>query len=349
MNDHFRQGRAAEHTDTPLQIVIHSPFPEYLSRELEKRYQNVFCTLTRVPEDLLEGEVSAYIAFNGAEPVTIILYQRKARRITVFNEYLALPSEEVERMARHLFAEHRTADVISLSSVVPDNGRGSFPAQRCNASEDIVISLPGCVESYFSALGPNTRAAVRKSQKAVAARRPAIAFTFYEKGDVGLERIAQMIELSCRRLTSKQQVPRHDDRSVGLLRKMVDSYGITLVAEMEGQVVGGVICTQVGSHFYMHVVTHDGRFDELRLGMLCCYLSIAEAIRRGAREYHLLSGKYDYKFRFLGVQRDYDRIVIYRSLGRLLSNISLFTAIEIRRSGRCAKQQLISWRKKWKR
>ena len=53
----------------------------------------------------------------------------------------------------------------------------------------------------------------------------------------------------------------------------------------------------------MHVIAHDPGFDQARLGLLCCYLSICESIRRGMREYHLLSGRYDYKRRLRGQQR----------------------------------------------
>lgn len=349
MNKRAMQGMGPGDLPVPLQFSIPSPFPEYLVRELEKRYENVFCTVARLSDASVKGEAAAYIAFGSEEPSTIVLYRRKGRVLTVLNEYACLTCRELERMACHLFNEHPDVDVISLGSVAWEDKRLSFPAQCFNSTEDIVIFLPETIERYLSALGPNTRAAVRKSQKSIVASKPAIDFAFYDKGDVGTERIEQLIELSRLRITSKNQAPRHSEASIAQLWKMVESYGVTLVAQIEGKVVGGVICTHLGSRVYMHVITHDSMFDGVRLGLLCCYLSICECIRRGAREYHLLSGTYDYKYRLLGVQRDYDRIIIYRSLGRVLSNISLFLHTSIRGHGRKTKQRLVIWRKKWTR
>lgn len=347
MNKRLRQALVAEPGQVSFETIIASPFPDYVARRLEDRYENVFCTMARVPEEVLQGAASAYVAYDGESPGTIILYRQQGRRITVLNDYLSLRCEELEGMARHLFEEHPSVDVVCLASVAMERKPLAYPSQRFNATEDLVITLPRVTEDYFSALGPNTRSAIRKCQKFVAATKPPVEFVFYDKGTVGIERIEQLVELSRLRITSKNEVPRHTEGSIAQLWRMVDAYGLTLVARMEGKIVGGVICTHVGKHVYMHVITHDRGFDAARLGLLCCYLSICEAIRRGAHEYHLLSGKYDYKYRLRGVQLDYDKVLIYRSPNRVLSSIGLFISTSIRGHGRRAKQRLVSWRKRW--
>ncbi|NNG21851.1 GNAT family N-acetyltransferase [Telluria aromaticivorans] len=331
-----------------FQSIVHEPFPDFLHRELEARYESVFCTLARILGPQAADGLATYVAGEGAEPATIVVFRRTKGLITVLNEYFAMSAGELEQMARHLFSALPGVRAISLPSVEAGEGPMSYTTQRFNSSEDIVVSLPTSPEEYLVALGSNTRAAIRRSEKIMEQRYPEIEFAVYERDSGGRELIDRLVELSRQRITNKRQVPSHNDRSVAELVRMVEAYGVVLVASMRGQICGGVICTQVGTHSYMHVVTHESSFDDMRLGMLCCYKSICDAIRRGAREYHLLSGKYDYKFRFLGHQRDYEKIVIYRSLLGVLPNLPTYIQTLVHGKGRWGKQRLTAWRRKWK-
>lgn len=348
MNERMRIGAAPEYTPGELPQILNQPFPQYVDRELVRRYQNVFCSALRVAGGSGERRSAAYIASDGKRPPTVILYQRERDRITVANAYFAIGADELAGMTRHLFDAHPEAKLIVLDAVAVEPGHLPFPHQRFNASEDIVIRLPSAPEAYCAALGRNTRAAIRRGERLLQARSAPVEFSFYDRGAVGRERIAQLVELSRLRIAGKNQVPTHTERSVADLQRMVHAYGMTLLAHSEGRLCGGVVCTHVGSHVYMHVVTHDREFDDLRLGLLCCYRSVGEAIRRGAAEYHLLSGKYDYKYRLLGEQRDFDRIVIYRSRRALVANLPVYVHTLARGRGRAVKQHLASWRKTWK-
>lgn len=349
MNDRARQFFGAKGSAACVPTSISSPFPEHLARCLEHRYESVFSSLARFTEEMRASETFVYLDYEDDRPATIILYQLKRGQIRILNEYLSLTSDELQRMVRFMFRHYPAAAVISMASLRLDGKLAAFPVQHFNATEDIVIGLTRRPDDYFASLGANTRAAIRKSQKIVAANMPPIEFVFYDKAEIGDQQIDQLIDLSRLRIAAKNEVPTHSARSIAQLRNMVEAYGLSLVAKVGEQIVGGVICTQIGSHVYMHVVTHDRRFDAARLGLLCCYLSICESIRRGAREYHLLSGRYDYKYRLLGVQQDYDRTIIYRSFTSVLSNTDVFMGALVRGQGRRIKRYLISWRKKWTR
>lgn len=329
-----------------LPLILEQPFPASLGPELIKRYASVFCTVQRVPGGRGKQRACAYLACRAEGQPTIVLYRRDRDRITVVNEYFSMDAEELVQMVRHLFDMHPEVNVILMAAVAIGPGRLSCLHQRFNASEDIVIGLPATLDAYCAALGRNTRAAIRRSQKLLAERQPAIEFHFCDRSEAGRDRVAQLVELSRQRIAGKNQQPTHTADSVADLQRMVEAYGVSLFASVEGKVCGGVICTQVGDHCYMHVVSHDPAFDDIRLGLLCCYLSIGEAIRRGAVEYHLLSGKYDYKFRLLGEQRDFDRLAIYRSPRGLLANLPVYMRTLVRGKGRVLKQQLKSWRRK---
>lgn len=332
----------------PGQVILQQPFPKFLDWKLEQRYENVFCTAVRIAESQSSEQIAAYVAGDETTSGTIVLYRQARETVTVMNEYFAISVSELGQMAAYIFKTIPRVQVISFPSVASDDTPISFTNQRFNSSEDIVVVLPATSEDYCRILGRNTRATIRRSEKSMTERYPGMQFTVHDRNDGGANVVDILVELSRQRITSKNERPSHTQSTVSELRRMVDAYGVLLVARMDEKICGGVICTSVGRHFYMHVVAHDPAFNDIRLGMLCCYRSICEAIRRGAAEYHLLSGKYDYKFRFLGQQRDFEKIVIYRSLAVVLPNISTYVRTLVRGRGRSTKQQLIRWRHKWK-
>jgi hypothetical protein len=79
------------------------------------------------------------------------------------------------------------------------------------------------------------------------------------------------------------------------------------------------------------------RLEAAWLGTLCSYLTICECIARVGSEYHFLWGQYEYKYRLLGVQRDLDCLVVYRSRAHVVLCSDLALTIAVRGYLRAAK------------
>ncbi|WP_187271614.1 GNAT family N-acetyltransferase [Massilia arenae] len=329
-------------------VLVGRPFPPSLRVLLETCHENVFCTDARCAALPADAEVACYLALRDGDPVTGVLYRREGRTITVLSELLSIAGGALDQMARCLFARHQGVHLIHFPSVQTPPWPLPFPCQRYEATEDLVISLPGTAEAYLASLGPNTRAAIRRAQRAVAQQAPDLAFSFHGPDTIDRADVAALVELNCLRLASKRQAPSHTVDSVATLQSMLGAYGCVLFARSGGRIRAGVACTHVGRHAYMHVIAHDPSFDQSRLGLLCCFMSICESIRCGMREYHLLSGRYDYKRRLLGQQRDFDRIVVYRSLASVVASLPTYARTLVRGRGRQAKQRISSWRRSWK-
>lgn len=329
-------------------VLVTRPFPPSLRDLLERCHENVFCTAARCAAFPPDAEVACYVALRGGIPDTGVLYRREGGAITVLSELFTIDGEALEQMVRWLLARYAGVHLIHFPAVAAPQQPLAFPCQRYGATEDLVISLPGTPEAYLASLGPNTRAAIRRAQKMVARQAPDMAFSFHGPGAIDPADVAALVELNCLRLAHKGQSPSHTADSLAMLESMLGSYGCVLLARSGGRVRAGVACTHVGRHAYMHVIAHDPGFDQARLGLSCCFMSICEAIRRGMREYHLLSGRYDYKRRLLGQQRDFDRIVVYRSPASVVASLPTWVRILVRGRGRQAKQRILSWRQSWK-
>ena len=329
-------------------VLVTRPFPPSLRALLERCHENVFCTAARCAALPADAEVGCYVALRDGIPATGVLYRREGGAITVLSELFAIGGEALEQMVRWLLVRHAGVHLIHFPAVAAPPWRLPFPSQRYGATEDLVISLPGTPEAYLASLGPNTRAAIRRAQKTVARQAPDMAFSFHGPDTIDPADVAALVELNCLRLARKGQSPSHTADSLAMLESMLGSYGCVLYARSGGRVRAGVACTHVGRHAYMHVIAHDPGFDQARLGLLCCFMSICESIRRGMREYHLLSGRYDYKRRLLGQQRDFDHIVVYRSPASVVASLPTWVRTLVRGRGRQVKQRISSWRQSWK-
>ena len=329
-------------------MLVRWPFPPSVRALLEEAHENVFCTAARCAALPADAGVACYVALREGVPATGVLYRREHGAITVLSELFAIGGDALEQMVRCLLARHADIDVIHFPAVAAPPWPLPFPFQRYGATEDLVISLPGTPEAYLAGLGPNTRAAIRRAQRTVARQAPDMAFSFHLPGAIERADVAALVALNHLRLAHKGQSPSHTPDSLAMLESLLDTYGCVLFARSGGRIRAGVACTHVGRHAYMHVIAHDPVFDQARLGLLCCYLSICESIRRGMREYHLLSGRYDYKRRLLGQQRDFDRIVVYRSLAAVMARLPTYARTLVRGRGRQVKQRLSSWRRAWK-
>ncbi|MFL6671701.1 MAG: GNAT family N-acetyltransferase [Massilia sp.] len=321
--------------------IYESPLPASVEADLERLYQSVFASLVRVRSMGLEEQACAFVASLHGEATCVLLFRREANTVQVLNEAIALRAGDIERFASAVFAKYPSVQRISFPALRATIGKLPFPYQQFDWLEDIVLELPPTPDAYFAALGKNMRTSLKRYQKKISADFPGFRYAFYERGDAGEQDLAAIVALSSARISSKNQLPSHTGDKTRQLIRLVKECGVVLVATIDGRVCAGVICTRFGGNVFMHVVAHDPAYDDYRLGKVCCYLSICDAIARGAREYHFLSGRYEYKYRLLGEQRDFDRLVIYRSRLAVLLGLRLFVQTAFRGVGRRVKWWLL--------
>ncbi len=76
----------------------------------------------------------------------------------------------------------------------------------------------------------------------------------------------------------------------------------------------------------MHVIAHDPTYDDLRLGLLCCALTIEDAIAKGCQQFHFLWGRYDYKTRLGGEREVLSQVLVFRDAWCLVQQPGLLAA-----------------------
>lgn len=287
--------------------------PPIAEPELIRLYGNVFSSLQHFRVYGGVDQISTYVARSGATPACVLLFRIENHRVRVINETIRLEQREIARFAEYIFTHFPRIRCISFNAIEMKLDRLPFPWQRFNCSEDITLSLPATPEAYLAQLGKATRKNIKHHLSRLKRQFPTQRFSIYRNEEISAAVVADIIALNKLRMAGKQKASYLDDAESDRLRRLVQASGMVAVLTIDGKVCAGAICSRVGSNFFSYVNAHDPAYDAYRLGTLCCYLTICEAIARGGREFHFLWGRYQYKYMLAGVQRDLDHLDIYRS------------------------------------
>lgn len=289
--------------------------PGFVEQELVRLYGCIFSSLQHFRIYGGTERIGTYVARQGDRVVSVLLFRIEHRKARVLNEFIRLGEQEIIRFTETIFAAFPSVRSVSFNAIELKPLRLPFPAQRFNCSEDIALALPGTADDYLARLGKATRKNIKHHLSRLRRHFPSLRFDVYSGADAGANEVHAIIALNRLRMAEKQKTSYLDEWESERLLRLAQSCGLVTVLTIDGRICAGAICARVGDNYFSYVTAHDPAFDAYRLGTLCCYLTICEAIRRRGREFHLLWGRYQYKYMLGGVQRDLDHLDIYRTHG----------------------------------
>jgi CelD/BcsL family acetyltransferase involved in cellulose biosynthesis len=316
---HSRQTTDEFHDGDKVTIAyFDNAIPPFVEHEMERLYENLFSSVAMVRAYGGTAGVSTYVARRGGKPVAIFLLRRERARIVVLNEQISVDVEEVERLARYVFARFKSIGTICFGAIDVRAHRFPFPFQRAHFTNDIVLALPDGAPKYLASLGKSTRQNIKHYLGRIQRDFPTFRHSVFENGAEGEHIFGDIIRLNRARMSEKDKICGVDDDEARRLLALAQQHGLVSVLTIDGQVCAGAICYRIGANFFLRVIAHDSQFNAYGLGLLCCYLAICECIARGGREFHFMWGREEYKYRLLGQQRDFDSLALYRSRPHML-------------------------------
>jgi hypothetical protein len=328
-------------SDKILVSFYQNEIPDFVETELERLYANIFASIVKLKSENRLHDVNVYIARKNSKVQTLLLFHQNKGRVEVLNEVIKLNSEDIYRFVEAVFTKYKAVTAISFHAIQIGIVDITYPYQKFDYLEDIVLSLPDTPEAYFSNLGKNMRNSIKRYQKKIDQDFPFYHYEFYEDAGIREQHVRDIIVLSSARMAHKKKISLHDDKKTEQLLRLVKTSGLVSVATIEGKVCAGVICSRSGNNYFMHVVAHDPRYDDYRLGKLFCYRTICECIRRGGKEFHFLWGRNEYKYKLLGVHRELNRVAVYRSRMQFFRNGDMALKIAFKGYGRLIKRWLL--------
>ncbi|HEY0846937.1 MAG TPA: GNAT family N-acetyltransferase [Noviherbaspirillum sp.] len=312
--------------------------PSFVEPALETLYEHVFSSMPQFRiYNGIDGNTHTYVARDRGRTTAVLLFRCEGRHIKVLNEQIAMTSTAIERFAGHVFEKYGNADTITFPAIRSDTRKLALPCQEFYRTEDIVLRLPATPDDYLARLGKATRKNMKYHGNRLRRNFPDIQYRLYLDGEIAGEHVRNIIELNRARMATKNKSSDIDDAESERLVRLVQQSGLVSVMMHGGRVVAGTVCSRVGANYFMHINAHDPAYDDARLGKLCCFQTINDCIARGGKEFHFMWGRFEYKYLLLGVQQDFNELVIYRSRAHLLLN------------GRSALRTAINgYRREWK-
>lgn len=314
--------------DPGLEREFHRwPLPGYVWPALERRYHSIFCS---EPQLRLCGGLSsiieAWVSRRDGRIATLVLFERHGRCARVLNEVFDLSADELRDFADALFAHHREMQAVTVRSAFFSPGRSSYPCLAAEVSDDFQLSLPHTVDDWLASLSSQTREKFRAHLRRAQRRQPGFAFRSIAGAAIDEAQLRRVIDFNRARMKQKRRRFGMSDADENNLCRMMRERGQLSVIEIDGQIRAGLLCTLAGDDIYMHVIAHDPAFDDLRLGFLCCALTIQDAIGKRLRRFHFLWGHYDYKTRLGGERKVLSRVLLLRGPVALLTQPALLAS-----------------------
>jgi hypothetical protein len=295
--------------------------PAFLEQELNRLYGTRYSCL---PYFKLYGSwhrVRAYVACDAGVAVAVFLFRCDNGCAVVLNEGMKVSEEDVNRFASYLFRNHEGVSLVAFNFVETSGQRFAFPFQRAACGQDTVLELPASAEAYTASLGSSTRSTLDNRLNRIRRELPGFRFTVYEKQDVPVHQIRDIIRLNRLRMDCKGKVSLIDEAEEERIIAYVALCGFVSVASINGRVCAGAITYRLGSNFTARILAHDPAYGSYRLGFVCAYLTICECIKAGnSRNFYFGWGQSDYKQQLGGRDRQLVHLSLFRSRLHVLGN-----------------------------
>ena len=292
--------------------------PSFVEQALAELYGNIFSSLAHLEVHGSTFNASTYIVKKNNATSCVLLFKQGKDEVHVINEGMRIQPEEIDRFARFIFGTYKSARKITFNAISSEIEKSSFVNQHFPATENIILPLPSTEDEYVAKLGKSTRKNIKHHLSRLKRSFPSFEHQVYETDAAREEDILTVIEFNKIRMAGKNKVSHLDAEKTARIIQLVKRCGFISLIKIDGRVCAGAICYRVGATVTSHVNAHDPQYDDFRLGTLCCFLAICESIRQGAKEFHFLWGRYEYKYALLGVELALDRIFIYRSYTHFL-------------------------------
>ena len=290
------------------------PLPGYIWPAMHSLYQSIFCSEPHLRvHGSLRPDTQAWVTRSKRGITGVILFQVKDRVARVINEMHAIDAGQLNKFADALFREYPQVNAIGLHAIRIEGDDMNWPLLQADYSEDYVLSLPDSADAWKASLSSQTREKLRYHYRRSCRKQPDLRFRQINGCDMSDAQFDQVLQLSQARMSRKGRAFNMSEQEAQCLRAMIRECGQLSVIEIQGEMCAGLLCTQLEKSVFMHVIAHDPRHDDLRLGFLCCALTIEAAIASRAERFHFLWGFYDYKIRLGGQRRGLYSALIFRS------------------------------------
>lgn len=303
--------------------IHESAVPAHAAAALDSLYGSMYASLRHLA--LCENDrpvPHTWIGYRHGEIVAVLLFRLRGAQAIVLTEMMDLAPDVAAAVGEAVFARFAAVRQIMFNAVSLPRPLAGLPVQSFAFSENYIIDLPASLDDYLSALGKSTRKTLRGYGNRLQRELPGLRWELRSgtemRRDEQRRLVRQLQRFKEASMAARGRRAIHHRRDTARLLMLAGDCGMYGIASVDGRIVGGSLACRFGDNYVMLLSAADPAFESNRLGTLCCFWSIADCIRAGARQCHLLWGRYQYKEQLLGVPHALHRVLLYRSRAKML-------------------------------
>jgi hypothetical protein len=296
--------------------IMPAPVPNWVWCEVERLYDSVFSSKAMLVSDQNDTEsLYAWIEKSLNQITDIFLFRKDGCVIQVANEVIHISPEVLRRFSENIFTCYPDVHFIRFHAVVLDQSTENKAVQASVFSEDYVLQLPNSKELWMTGLSARTREKFRSYLRRALNPKNEIKFFVYKQSQVNEEDVRSVLKLNQLRMQKKSKNYGMTITEENQLCMLMKKNGYICLLKANDEICAGLLCSVTGSDIYMHVLAHDPVFDKLRLGLVCCILTVEHLISHNFKRLHFLWGHYAYKKQLGAKPVDLSRVLVFKSLG----------------------------------
>ncbi len=322
----------AEATTGIVSEIHEYAIPAFAEAALERLYGSMYASLRHLQLcGCDQPQPHTWVGYRRGEVIGVLLFRMRGTQAVVLTEMILLAADVAEAFCRALFSRFAYAQSACFNAVTLPTPLPRLPSSHAAFSENYVIALPGSVDDYFAALGKATRKTLRGYGNRLQRELPDLRWEVRRAADLRadeLRRLVRQLQAFKRdSMAARGKRAELSRRDTARLLALLSERGMVGVATAGGRICAGSLACRFGDNYVMLLAAADPALASFRLGMLCCYWAVCDCLRDGARECHLLWGRYQYKAQLLGVPRPLQRVRVYRSLLQMALSPSTLAAM----------------------
>jgi hypothetical protein len=303
--------------------------PDDIFEKMDDLYQSPYCVRDYHRIYHPSDEINALVISRYDSPVQILLFMVKDRCVEILNRLYSIDCKFIDFASDAIFNKYANVVRVNYEGIYATSLSSiRSPHLILDASEDIILELPENSELYYNKLSKNTRKYIRHYHNRLNKAFGNVKFEIKNGENINIKTIRQIIAFNRLRMANKGKKSDIDEDYEKKICRFSKLYGYVGAIEINNNVRAGTIFYKVGGHVYLHVISHDGNFDKYALGILCLFDTIKYCIQIGIQEFHMLWGTYEYKYRFLGLDKEVYSIAVFRSnLNKMLAYHEMFASV----------------------
>jgi len=293
--------------------------PSFAEAALDQRYGSLFSSIPQLGLYSLQ-DISTYVEWKESIIQELFLYRRDKNHITVINQGMQVDGAAVQRFADAIFQHEPGTNRLCFHSVDLIKHHQLQKKIFLPISEDSVIDLPNTESDYLATLGRSLRQSMQSRLK----RTQGLKHKTFPGSAVDTQLLERIIAFNHARMLAKQRYSAIDEAETKRLLTLAHARGVVGTIEINDKLCAGSLVCRFGDDIFSLLNAHDPSMNKLGLGKLSRHLMILEAIRSGARRFHLLGGYFNSKRPFGARRIPLCTLLVYRGrLGMVKDTASL--------------------------